>query len=72
MRCRVFQRLLASLLKKTTTIEPFPKHNRKGNGFNGFNANYIGNNRNYNGVYWDVMDSIGGILNPIGKMPKTQ
>ncbi len=26
---------------------------------------------NYNGVYWCVMDSIGGMLNPIGKMPKT-
>ncbi len=25
-----------------------------------------------NGVYWHVMDSIGGMLNPIGKMPKTQ
>ncbi len=24
-----------------------------------------------NGVYWYVMDSIGGMLNPIGKMPKT-
>ncbi len=23
-------------------------------------------------VYWYVMDSIGGMLNPIGKMPKTQ
>ncbi len=22
-------------------------------------------------VYWYVMDSIGGMLNPIGKMPKT-
>ncbi len=27
---------------------------------------------NYNGVYWYVMDSIGGMLNPFGKMPKTQ
>ncbi len=28
--------------------------------------------RHYNGVYWYVMDSIGGMLNHIGKMPKTQ
>ncbi len=27
-----------------------------------------GFNGNYNGVYWYVMDSIGGMLNPIGKM----
>ncbi len=27
-------------------------------------------NGNYNGVYWYVMDSIDGMLNPIGKMPK--
>ncbi len=26
----------------------------------------------YNGVYWYVMDSIGGVLNPIVQMPKTQ
>ncbi len=25
----------------------------------------------YNGAYWYVMDYIGGMLNPIGKMPKT-
>ncbi len=25
----------------------------------------------YNGVYWYVMDSIGGMLNPIVQMPKT-
>ncbi len=24
-----------------------------------------------NGVYWYAMDSIGGLLNPIGKIPKT-
>ncbi len=47
-------------------------HNRKCNGFNGYNGNCIGFNGNYNGVYWYVMDSIGGMLNPIGKMPKTQ
>ncbi len=58
-----------SLLKKT--IEPCPKHNRKRNGFNGYNGNCIGFNGNYNGVYWYVMDSIGGMFNPIGKMPKT-
>ncbi len=57
-----------SLLKKT--IEPCPKHNRKSNGFNEYNGNCIGFNGNYNGVYWYVMDSIGGMLNPIGKMPK--
>ncbi len=57
------------LLKKT--IEHCPKHNRKCNGFNGYNGNCIGFNGSYNGVYWYVMDSIGGMLNPIGKMPKT-
>ncbi len=40
------------------TIEPCPKHKIKFNG-------------NYNGVYWYVMDYIGGMLNPIGKMSKT-
>ncbi len=55
-------------LKKT--IEPCPKHNRKSNGFNGYNGNCIGFNGNYNGVYWYVMDSIGGMLNPIGKNAK--
>ncbi len=58
--------LMFGLAQKT--IEPCPKHNRKCNGFNG---NCIGFNGNYNGVYWYVMDSIGGMLNPIGKMPKT-
>ncbi len=48
------------------TIEPCPKLNRKSIGFN---WNCIGFNGNYNGVYWYVMDSIGGMLNPIGKMP---
>ncbi len=48
-----------------------PKLNRKYNGFNGYNGNCIGFNGNYNGVYWYVMDSIGGMLNPDGKMPKT-
>ncbi len=57
------------LLKKT--IEPCQKHNKKCNGFNGFNGNYIGFNGKYNGVYRYVMDSIGGTLNLIGKMPKT-
>ncbi len=41
------------------------------NGFNGYNGNCIGFNGNYNGVYWYVMDSVVGMLNPIGKMPKT-
>jgi len=49
---------IVSLLKKT--IEPCPKHNRKCNGFNGFNGNCIGFNGNYNGVSWYVMDSIMG------------
>ncbi len=56
---------LISLLKQNC-----PKHNIKCNGFNGYNGNYIGFNINYNGVYWYGMDSLGGILNPIGKMPK--
>ncbi len=43
----------------------------KCNGLNGYNGNCIGFNGNYNGVYWYVMDSIGAMLNPIGKMPKT-
>ncbi len=47
-------------------------HNRKYNGFNGYNGKCIGFNGNYNGVYWYVMDYIGGMLNPIGQMPKTQ
>ncbi len=47
------------------------KNNRKCNGFNGYNWNCIGFNGNYNGVYWYVMDYIGGVLNPIGQMPKT-
>ncbi len=38
---------------------------------NGYNGNCIGFNGNYNGVYWYVMYSIGGMLNPIGKMAKT-
>ncbi len=46
------------------------KNNRKCNGFIGYNGNCIGFNGNYNGVYWYVMDYIGEMLNPIGKMPK--
>ncbi len=57
---------------KKIIIEPWPKHNRKCNGFNGYNGNCIGFNGNYNGVYWYVMDYIGGVLNHIVKMPKTQ
>ncbi len=64
--CVCFTSLLTLL--KNKTIEPCPKHIRKCNGFNG---NCIGFNGNYNGVYWYMMDSIGGMLNPIGKMPKT-
>jgi len=48
---------------------PCPKHNRKCNGFNGYNGNCIGFNKNYNGVYCYEMDYIGGMLNPIEKMP---
>ncbi len=55
-----------------TPIEPCPKHNRKCNVFDGYNGNCIDFNGNYYGVYWYVVDSIGGMLNPIGKMPKTQ
>ncbi len=51
------------------SCEPCPKHKRKCHGFNGYNGNCIGFNGNYNGVYWYVMDSVGGMLNPIGKMP---
>ncbi len=47
---------------------PAEKNNRKCNGFNG---NCIGFNGNYNGVHWYVMDYIGGMLKPFGKMPKT-
>ncbi len=56
---------------KKKKIEPGPKHNRKWNGFNGYNGNCIGFNGNYNGVYWYVMDSIGGMLNHIEKITKT-
>ncbi len=48
--------------------KPCPKHNRKCNGFNG---NCFSFNGNDNGVYWYMMDYIGGMLNPVGKMPKT-
>ncbi len=51
--------------------QPCPKHKRKCNGLNYYNGNCIGFNGNYNSVYWYVMDSIGGMFNPIGKMPKT-
>ncbi len=59
------------LIPAEKTIELCPKHNRKCNGFNGYNGNCTGLNGNYDGVYWYVMDSIGGMLNPIGKMAKT-
>ncbi len=39
---------------------------------NGYNENCIGFNGNSNGVYWYVMDYIGGMLNHIGKMPKNE
>ncbi len=50
------------------SVYPAEIHNRKCNGYNG---NCVGFNGNYNGVYWYVVDYIGGMLNPIGKMPKT-
>ncbi len=56
--------------KKKKKLESCPKHNRKFNGANGYNGNCIGFNGNYNGVYWNVIDYIGGMLNHIGKMPK--
>ncbi len=40
------------------------------NGFNGFIGNCIGFNGNYNGVYWYVMDSIGGMLNAQNTLQK--
>ncbi len=40
-------------------VIPAGKNIRKCNGFNG---NCIGFNGNYNGVYWYVMDSIGGMI----------
>ncbi len=62
-----FNMVLIVRIPAEKTIEPCPKHNRKCNRFNGYNGNCIGFNGNYNGVYWYVMDSIGGMLNPIGK-----
>ncbi len=64
--------MMKKRLKLPCTDNPAEKKtNRKSNGLNGYNGNCIGFNGNYNGVYWYVMDSIGGMLNPIGKMPKT-
>ncbi len=56
----VLYAILVRIPAEKKTIEPCPKHNRKCNGFNGYNGNCIGFNGNYNGVYWYVMDSIGG------------
>ncbi len=69
--CLQCQKNYSCVPAEKKTIEPYPKHNRKCNGFNGYNGNCIGFNGKYNGVYWYVMDSIGEMLNPIGKMPKT-
>ncbi len=64
--------LTAETTKAMFRVEhPSEKHNRKYDGFNGYNGNCIGFNGNYNGVYWYVMESISGMLNPIEKMPKT-
>ncbi len=52
--------ILAIFISDGNIPENIPeKHNRKCNGFNGYNGNCIGFNGNYNGVYWYVMDSIG-------------
>ncbi len=48
--------------EKKTIAQPHPKHCNR---FNGYNGNCIGFNGNYNGVYWYVMDCIGGMLNPV-------
>ncbi len=55
---------------KKIKIEPCPKHNTKCNRCNGYNGKLISFNGNYNGVYLYVMDYIGGMLNPVGEMPK--
>ncbi len=71
MYCNGLLKPNAKLIPPEKTIESCPNHNRKYNGFNGYNGNCIGFNGNYNGFYWYVMDYIGGMLNPIGKMSKT-
>ncbi len=67
--CLYYNTFIALILNLVRSL--LKKNNRKCNGFNGYNGNCIGFNGIYNGVYWYVMDSIGGMLNPIGKMPKT-
>ncbi len=54
-------------------LSPAEKNNRTllKTRYNGYNGNCIGFNGNYNGVYWYVMDSIGGMFNHIGQMPIT-
>ncbi len=71
--CILLQSMMlpSRLKKRQKTIQSSSNYNRKCNGFYGYNGNCIGFNRNYNGVYWYVMDYIGGMLNPIGKMLKT-
>ncbi len=54
-----------TLLKKT--IVPCQKQNVMG-----LMGIVLVFNGDYNGVYRSVMDFIGGMLNSIGKMPKTQ
>ncbi len=46
-------------MQKKKPVEPLLKHNRKCNGFKGYNGNCIGFNVYYNGVY--LMHSIGGM-----------
>ncbi len=57
------------------TIETCPKHNRKCNGFNGYNGNCIGFSGNYNGVlmvcdgfyWWDVKSHCENAQNTLQK-----
>ncbi len=55
---------------KKNKVFPAEKHNRKCNGFNGFNGNCIGFNGNYNGVYWYVMILLVGCQILLEKCPK--
>ncbi len=65
----LFCKSLTDYPAEIKTIEPCPTHNRTCNGYNG---NCIGFDGNYNGVYWYVMDSIGGILNHFEKKKNAQ
>ncbi len=56
--CSYFKCFITSLLNKNYRT------------CDGFNGNCIGFNGNYNGVYWYMMDSIGGMLNILEKWTK--